>query len=766
MIFIKNKIHKLIWYLIFTLLMLMSAWVRVSNFPQVLPQGYFMPPAADAAYHFRRSLMTSETFPQVPVFDPLMNWPEGGNCPWASGLDQLTGCLISMFGSTDNPDINLIIAAMVPVIFGILITFITIDICRMFLPDKPGYKLLSILGGLIITILPQSLAISRFGRLDHHVCETFFMAALGAWVLKKLPGETFIKRSPGYRITYEAAGALITAGSLYFFAGSVLYIAIITVMLIFIILKNNERINITGSGGPALIFASFLIYINYSGLIHEHGHVFSYLFPSLLQPLLVFIAGISCIGSVFITNTFNKKSFIQKLLFLSTLISFGILAAFMALPSTVSEIFAGISEWLMRKDPWLSGIDEFQPLTSGHSVFKPEAWNSLYEFYGQFGYAVVLFLIMGLTAAWKQSHEKGLIWIFWTISISILTLWQNRFGRIFTVNLSVCAALSMYLSIITASKIFPIYERKKILNICLRITPLIVITAVIVSGLTEYRIISKLIPETKRSLWPLESAGIFICENSPLPEKNKQSGVHVPWDWGHFILQISERPVVATGFGHYAGKSGFEGIQKSLLYEESNLLNFMQKHDIGWLIGGPASFYKKVHANGIQPFTMNKNGQGLINIAYLKSRPLGVLINGGSGIPEFGIKHSANLFPRWASQTMVKELSFPVPMLWVYEKVPGARLKGFAQPGTRVIAEIELYVWAHKKKYTAWADSDNKGFYQIIVPLPCGLKHPSVSTGNFYVIRQNKKETFNVIVGEEVVRKGQVINILDKTENR
>ena len=74
--------------------------------------------------------------------------------------------------------------------------------------------------------------------------------------------------------------------------------------------------------------------------------------------------------------------------------------------------------------------------------------------------------------------------------------------------------------------------------------------------------------------------------------------------------------------------------------------------------------------------------------------------------------------PQFASAQGAAGMGFPLQRLWLYERVPGARLVGRTDPGAQVTAEIALQVHGQADRYRAWTRADATGRYEVVLPLP------------------------------------------------
>lgn len=59
--------------------------------------------APDALYLLRRARLALENFPRTIVFDPFMNFPNGGTCIWPPLFDVLLAVPALVVGGRDAP---------------------------------------------------------------------------------------------------------------------------------------------------------------------------------------------------------------------------------------------------------------------------------------------------------------------------------------------------------------------------------------------------------------------------------------------------------------------------------------------------------------------------------------------------------------------------------------------------------------------------------------------------------------------------------------
>ena len=187
----------------------------------------------------------------------------------------------------------------------------------------------------------------------------------------------------------------------------------------------------------------------------------------------------------------------------------------------------------------------------------------------------------------------------------------------------------------------------------------------------------------------LEAASLFLRDLDAAPSDT--SGVLTKWDYGHTVLSVAGRPVVAAGFGPWPGEQGFREVMSALQGDEPSLVELMQRRRLDFLVTGLYAFLPSVHVadpDADPPFWVSpRDGQVEINLDFFAERPLSPLILGGTGLSAAGVAHAAHLRPRFVSPQRIPGLGgAPIFEFWVYERVAGARLRGTAPAGARVVA--------------------------------------------------------------------------------
>ncbi len=737
----KEGRRRTAWSLGFAAILVVAAWARLSNFPAVLASGEMLPPDGDSAYHLLRILHTAERFPHVPTFDPDMNWPAGGMCPWAGGFDAGGAAFVLALGGARSPQRAALLGGLYVVVLGLLVVWATMALARAVAPER-AREPVALASGLLAALLPQGVAASRFARVDHHVLEALAMVLLARWVLTRPAAGDGVRR----RVLFEVEGALLSAGAVYVFTGATVYLALAAAVALVSILAEGGAPPVAGSGAPALLGGAAISAALSLPAIAEHGRSVSFAYPSLLQPALVAAAGVG-LGLAALAGRALPRAGAAVRVAASLAVGAACTAALViAWPGLSSEVARGIGGWLLHRDPWLSRVDEFQPLWS-HPAYGG-TWAALYDFFGVAGWLAPLSLVLGGVEAVRAGRARGLGFAAQAAALFLLTLLQIRFGRVFAPFLAIATALALAWLARVAGAVTGRW-RAGGGAICL---------GAIALAAGDPRLRSRLLVSRPAVPDAIQSAAIDLRDGAR-PPRGGGAGVAAGWELGHHLEAIGGRPVVANGFGSYLDQGGFEEMARLGEGSEAQLAATLERRDLGFLVGGAATMPGRSPASGRGLFEREGGGAVVLGRAYLREVPLSPLVIAGSGVPALDVRHLSGLLPRFASAQRVAGISFPLPVLWVYERVPGARLSGTAPPGARVVAELAFRERGWPHTYRAWADAGDDGRWDLVVPVPTGFARPTLWTGPSWQVRVADATPTAVAVPERAVRAGSRIAV-------
>jgi asparagine N-glycosylation enzyme membrane subunit Stt3 len=705
------------------LVLLVAFLLRLAGAAGAFDQGELVTLDGDSLYHLRRMRLIADQFPRVPWFDPLIAWPTGAAIPWAAGFDLLGASLIQLGRALGGPaGGNLLVAALCPLL-GVAVVAAVIELGLLLGPPGPGRRGGALAAGILAALLPQGLAISRYGRIDHHVAEALAMLLLARWALAVLPpwSEVPLRR----RLFHELAGGAISAGAVLVFTGSPLYVALVLPLLAGAALL-RERPELIGSGGPGLLLGAALAGLASAPAVAAHGRTFAFGFPSWLQPLLLAVAGLAVCAVAFIGARVPPG---RRRVGLVLAGGAGLaLLGLLLVPQGLGQAVAGLREWLFKADPWLRTIDEFQPLLT-----NPGGVTGVLRFFGVAGLTAPLVLPtawMATRRAWP-GRAAGLLWL--TSALTGLTLLQGRFGRVFVPFLALASGLAVAW-----------------LAVRLRPDGRLASLAPLVAALALLDPAVRVGMGTRQD--PVPNAMVEVARELRRRPAGPDPGVMTPWDLANEVLTLAGRPVVVTGFGPYPDPAAFWETARAYTVGEEELLAWVAGRRVGWVAAGAANLFGRVRsAEALIPFR-----DGDFDPRWLQGTPSAPLLIGGSGVPALGVRHFGRLMPLVASSRTVVGLRSPLPVIWLFEVVAGAELTGRAPPGARVVLEIPLREHGRPHTWRAFADAGPDGGWRLRVPLPTDLATATLQAGTGR-LRAGDGPQRSVEIPEAAVRAGQAI---------
>jgi hypothetical protein len=442
----------------------------------------------------------------------------------------------------------------------------------------------------------------------------------------------------------------------------------------------------------------------------------------------------------------------------------GLLVTALAAPALAREVSGGLHEWLARTDPWLASIEEFQPLFHTALPWRPADWTDVYTFWGVLGVLSPLLLPLGLWRAWRNDARIGATFAGWTLLLLALTLIQNRFGRVFCVNLALASGLAIvWLAERTASALATKLDERPAQaadrSSDARVMGLVLTCFIALLVLADPALRERLVWADPRAPSAAESAWLYIAdldgESDAQGGAGERGGVLAPWDFGHDAIWLADRGVLAAGFGPWTGAEAFAELEGYTRSDEEALVALMEERRIDYVVSGAAAFSGRVALPGAPyPFARATDASAQLVPSYFSALPLSALMLGGSGAPEIGVPHLEHMRPRFASPQRVPGLGLALPVIWVYDRVEGARLRGHAAPGALVTARIVIESHGQPLPYTAWTRADEEGAWSLRLPLPSGVEETALRTAPAYRVEIEGANARWLPVGEDAVRQG------------
>ena len=738
---------------------------RHRSYPHMFVDGLLLPLSNDASYHVRRILRAAADLRYPDLFDPLLDWPHGAATHWSPGFDYIAAVIARILGGPD-PASAARVTAVLPVVYGVIAVIIIGHLATRVVAK--GDRFCWATAALFAALLPQNVGISQAGFVDHHVTEVLFVALLWRWTVACT--ELAEQRADlARRARFELAGAVLITLSVWVQSVGLLYVGIAAGVLVALPLARGSvepaPHRWAGTGAPSLCGGAILLGLLYVPAVREHGHSFAYEFPSYFQPALLAVAGAAVAISSELARQLRGRALRPAALrFGASIVALAVVvAAVLAIAPTAGRALSGLLDLAGSQGPDLAKIDELQPLLAAPSAAQDSRWARLDSYFGWTGYALVALLPLGLLAARRAGRERWVAMALWTAILLGLSLGQNRWSRTLVVPIAVMSALALRRVAEWGIDALARWRSTREARAVRRPWP---------SGYAGFAAASLLLlaPDPARALAPqpqraiaVMEAGLFLRTMARPVEPGHRSGLLAPWDKGFQLLHTSGLPLLSTGHAWLVGEEGYRLEQAAWGGTADALWSLMTERDLGFVVAD-ADTLATVTTDDGEASIVDGPHQRQIRWDYFTKVPLGVMLLGGSGLPEIGVRHLEHLCPRFASSESVP-LQVPIPRLWIFEHVAGAVVEGRAAPGSRVVAEILLQHAAGVVSYFAFTDADANGGFELRLPVPTRMNTGSLRSGKRIRLRRQGSAVTMLELSEAAVISGARIVVADATDS-
>ncbi|MEI8256699.1 MAG: hypothetical protein WCJ30_13575, partial [Deltaproteobacteria bacterium] len=705
----------LLWSLETLVLVGLAIWTRLRTLASVVLGDVVLPLDTDCHFHLHRSLQTLARFPHVPARDPLAAWPGGAIPAWAPGFDQLCALPPWLLGLRGDPVAASRVIVLVPVALGVALVLLTRALAARLLAGTAHVRAIAWTAGLLAAVLPQAVVITEAGRTDHHGAEALVAASIALWTLYADDG--LDDRRAAWR--WELAGAVLFAASVHVYSGAVLFAGVAvgarTVIRIVHGASPSSRAWLApGSGTVASTVAALALVAVDTPWILEHRQWFHPLLISYLQPALLAFAGAFALAA---SMAARHGSLRERLRAAGVTVAGALVAlaiAAVALPGARAGFLAGLVGWLAHRDPWMDRIVEVRPLFDRGSIWRFSSWREARDLAGFAAFASPLLLALTWVRVARVNGRRAFSFAAHALAYLALTLVQWRFGRPLMAFVAVWIAAGLaeagaLLVNATAPSGDPGSTR----------LPLLITAAGVLAMAT-------LDPDVKdtwvgdrgrKPLEPIHEIALYLRAQGIPAVPGRGAGVLAPWDRSNEILDVAGRPTVVTSFGRYTDAAQFDGTDRAWRGDDAMLDRWMAAHDARFLVTGLAHMNELASASTGMPTLVDASGVRRLQHGYYRALPNGVLWFGGSSLVRTSVRASEHFLPVFASSRAIGGLPFVIPWLWVYERVTGAHIVGDAPPGSRVVAEVQMWTRDAPRTWTAWVDTRD-GHFDLVVPVP------------------------------------------------
>lgn len=654
--------------------------LRLHTREQVSAGGRLRPFDSDSAYHLRRARFAAAEFPRTIVFDPLMNFPEGGVPIWPPLFDVVLAAPARLaFGPGATEDQVARGAAWVP---------LALAAGAIALAGLLAFRLHGRAAGaaaaVFLAVCPGHILWTQYAHTDQHAAESF--CGLSALVLFLASRERPDSRGNAWR---EAAAGLALAVAVLAWQGAVFLGAVFALALLLESLLLRRPVlraaALTLGLSAAVVAAATAAWLGWLSA------PLTYVSFGFFQPL--FLAAL-CGGTAALAlaaraarRQAGRREVLGTLAVVlaaaaATLPFAGPLAAGLAngigyVAGSTEEV-AGAGGYISYPKDWLKGIFEAQPLLAGGPGL---AWQQLSAAF----FLAPIAIFLWARRAWRGIRPGvNVALAVWGTVVLFLALSQRlnvHYGAVLAALALVEAARG---AAVRLPRLLPRAGRLArsvaaaavglALALPMRPSLAVELASVHVPGSDLFETLDWMRARLPHALGAYDPG---LLGPPPFPAAlSGASAVLAPWSMGHLVLYEAQLPVVANNFGY-----GFlDSIRFFLASSEEEALAIARRHRARWIVATDLAPRMNDYASylGRPPLIRDTPGGQVPTPEYfstMQSRLYDFEGRGGS-VPGLEIPPLSGVRLVHRSQTAIRRGGRWVPRWAVYEIVDGAQGEG------------------------------------------------------------------------------------------
>jgi dolichyl-diphosphooligosaccharide--protein glycosyltransferase len=661
----------------------------------------------DAYYHLRRIAYSVVHFPEVLDFDPYINFPHGAKPIWPPLFDWMVALASLPFYRPDEVQSVELLAVWVPPVLGAATVVSLFALAKRHLGVATAFVAASIL-----SVLPAHFHYSQIGFVDHHAA----VALTATWLLGA--SMTLLDRdgraSGGATRSALAAGACL-AIALLVWPGSLLHAGVVELgLLIHLLCRPTSGAARSSAGRFALVqvvACLLLLPLCWGNEWVVWGRwspvVLSRFQPWLFGSLALWGAACALLWRGDAWGVSRARRVISGLAVGLVILALGGLL--------LPELQRGAVDawrWLARIEQFQASVGESLPLFVDAGHFDIEAGvERLSGFVLVFPGAV---LLAGFWA-WRRSNRPALLlWLGWSLTLFVVTLVQRRFFNSFSVGL----ALTMGWAVCEAWR--RLGERAPggaVGRGAARLALVGVAVAILAPSLGTYgyHLRNELAgDEGLRRVRPwvlprlgLVAAARWLQRSTPATagwldrDAQPEYGVLGPWYLGHLLEYVARRPTVVDNFGDDIGERNLGLVRRYYSSREAESAKILEELRVRYVIAPQRHDFLDAVPDDDAVF---------MALAYFDGSE--------REFPQIGDPPALSRHRLvYEADPVVDRGSESVPLLKIYEFVPGVRIGGRAAPGRRIRASLALLTNRGREfVYRTTTSSSAEGRYQLRVP--------------------------------------------------
>lgn len=256
------------------------------------------------------------------------------------------------------------------------------------------------------------------------------------------------------------------------------------------------------------------------------------------------------------------------------------------------------------------------------------------------------------------------------------------------------------------------------------------------------------------------------------PDKKPEYGVLAPWDHGHYIQYIAERPTIVNNFGHQLRGDGFKISNYVWSCEnEDELIDIVKRYNIRFiLLNDPINYFNKRFSVYLKPgffdkyvifqkIHFNEEVPTPQESFFTLPLPRMWIFDGSSTGYGPAIRHFRLVFESQNPSYIQYFEDIEVKQYKFYEYVKGAKIVGKATPRSIVFITAHFITnFDREFDWNAAAIADDQGNFTGVLPYATGEDNIFVKPLSPYFIYSDGK-VVELIVNNNDVYNGNTISI-------
>ncbi|HEY6931744.1 MAG TPA: STT3 domain-containing protein [Thermoanaerobaculia bacterium] len=535
---------------------------------------------SDDNYHLRRARFALSHYPRTILFDPLMNFPDGGVPIWPPLFDVALATPTRVLHGADAPPGELEReAASVPLFFAAGAILFAGLLGRQIFGDAGGVAV-----ALFVAVCPGHILWTQYGHADQHVAESFF-GLLVLWLFVRSRDET----RPEAKALSEIAAGTALALSVLAWQGAIYWGAIIALCLFLEALRTRE--SQLGASIRLLALAAAVSGLATLAWLGGFRPPLTYISFGLFQPL--FLAGLA--GGTILLETglraMRKQLSARDLAWRAAVLAAAAVAVLpfarglgLGLARGVGYVLgvssgelAASSGYVSYPAGWLKGIFEARPLLADGPALASRQLSLAF-------FLTPLAAILWTIRAFRNDRApRHIALAVWGLVTLVLALSQR-------LNVYYAAPLVAVTLVEVVRLVFrSVGTRSPAVRVAAAAGTGLLVLAPMAAGLRSqvretyvpgrdlFTTLDWMRSDLPHSIDPYDRR--FVASPGP-PEAGKAAAVLAPWSLGHLILYESGLPVVANNFGY-----GFtDSILFFLAESEEEALAIARRRGVRWVL--------------------------------------------------------------------------------------------------------------------------------------------------------------------------------------